>query len=56
MDGTVEGIPDRRISAMHTLYRDAEAWHVNLDEVSSGVFFGWFFWYPPKTNVAPENG
>jgi len=24
MDGTVEGIPDRRISAMHTLYRDAE--------------------------------
>ena len=25
MDGTVEGIPDRRISAMHTLYRDAEA-------------------------------
>lgn len=24
LDGTVPGIPDRRIDAMHTLYRDAE--------------------------------
>ena len=34
----MEGIPDRRISAMHTLYRDAEAGNVNLDEVFL-VFF-----------------
>ena len=25
MDGSVPGVPDRRIKAMHTLYRDAQA-------------------------------
>jgi len=48
LDGTVAGIPDRRINSLHTLYRDQQGPVLLLDTFTNGPSDSWDAWARAK--------